>query len=190
MSRKSRRHRSPPFIMLPHWLVRSPAWRVLGPVDRALYLELKGRFNGHNNGMIGLGCREAADAINVSKDTANRAMVRLEEIGFIEAAQRGFYKPLGRAATEWLLTELPDDRTGHAALKTFASWAPEKQIPRPSYETPRPSGETQNQKSKGITPLRRTTGTQNGKSEELASHTRDTYRSTIPPAAGGWRGVV
>ena len=168
--------------MLPRWVVRSPAWRALGPVDRAIYLELRDRFNGQNNGMIGLGCREAAEAVNVSKDTANRAMVRLEEYGFVEPTTKGFYKPLGRAATEWLLTELPDNRTGHAALKTFASWTPEKQIPRRTSGTPRPSGETQTRRMKDITPLRRTTGTQTVNSSELASQHRDTSRSTIPPS--------
>jgi hypothetical protein len=185
-----RKQKSPPFVMLPHWVIKTPAWRALFPVDRAIYLELRGRFNGHNNGNIGLGCREAAGAVNVSKDTAHRSMSRLVEIGFIEATSKGFYKPLGRAATEWLLTELPDDRTGHRALKTFASWSPEKQNPRHSGETPRPSGETQTEKMKDITPLRRTTGTQTANSSKSASHHRDTSRATTSPAAATLSEVI
>lgn len=181
MSKRSGRTKSPPFIMLPLWVIRSTAWRALGPVERSIYLEMKGRFNGHNNGTIGLGCREAADAVNVGKDTANRAMVRLQEFGFIEATTKGFYKPLGRAATEWLLTELPDDRTGHKALKTFASWAGEKQKPRRTSGTPRPLSETQIENMKDITPLRRTSGTQTGNSGQTASHPKDTSRATTSP---------
>ena len=102
MSRRNFRTKSPPFVMLPRWVTHTVAWRHLDPSSRALYLELRERFNGHNNGTIGFGCREAARAIDVGHDTANRALRKLTEYGFIEAVSKGEFSQNGRRATEWL----------------------------------------------------------------------------------------
>lgn len=177
MARK--RSKSPPFVMLPKWVVRSPAWRALSANARAVYLELRDRFNGHNNGMIGLGVREAAEATNMHKNTANRAIIELEQAGFLEPGTKGAFRQNGRRATEWLLTELPDDRTGHAALKTFMS----RKIVSPSTGTISPSTGTQSRKAEGKPPLRPSTRTEAAKKADLASLQRDTSISTIPPPA-------
>lgn len=163
--------------MLPKWVVRSPAWRALSPNARAVYLELRERFNGHNNGMIGLGVREAAEATNMHKNTANRAISELESAGFIEPTTKGAFRQNGRRATEWLLTELPDDRTGHAALKTFMS---RKNISPPTG-TVSPATGTQNAKAAKNAALRPPTGTESAKNADLVSLQRDTSRSTISP---------
>lgn len=176
---KNRRQKSPPFVMLPHWVLRSPAWRSLSPNARAIYLELKARFNGANNGMIGLGCREAAEATNMHKNSANRAIQELEDTGFIQAAVKGAFRQNGRKATDWLLTELQDDRTGHAPLKSFMSTAFRKN-PSPSTGTVSPSTGTQTDKTGQRTVLRPSTGTETRKRADLASLQRDTSRSTIP----------
>lgn len=114
------------FAMLPHYLLKSPAWRALDTNARALYLELLVRFNGHNNGSIGLGTREAADSLNVKKDTARRAFNALEEHGFIAVAQTSTFGQK-RLSREWLLTDRHDDRNGQGARKDFMRWRPEKQ---------------------------------------------------------------
>jgi len=173
-----RRTKSPPFVMLPRWVVRSPAWRDLSPNARAVYLELRDRFNGHNNGMIGLGCREAAEAINVHRNVANRAIKELEDAGFIEATAKGAFRQNGRRATDWLLTELDDDRTGHKAAKTFMSRASERKLLSPSTGTVSPSTGTQNDKTLRRSGLRPSHGTETAKVLELASLPRDTSRST------------
>jgi hypothetical protein len=177
---RTRRQKSPPFVMLPRWVVRSPAWRQLSPNARAIYFELRDRFNGSNNGMIGLGVREAADATNMHKNSANRAIKELGDAGFIAPATKGAFRQNGRRATEWLLTELPDDRTGHAALKTFMSRLNQKFL-SPSTGTVSPSTGTQTVNEARKTALRPSTGTEKPKSADLASLQRDTYRSTIPP---------
>lgn len=46
-------------VRLYHWLMQSEAWRTLSPVAKALYLELAYRYNGANNGRIGLSVRDA-----------------------------------------------------------------------------------------------------------------------------------
>lgn len=192
MSRKGRRTKSPPFVMLPKWLVATPAWRHLDPPCRAVYLELRIRFNGHNNGMIGLGCREAAAAINVSKATANRAFRRLTEVGFIEEATPSNFNTNGRRATEWLLTELPDDRTGHKATKPFASWRPESSNHSLTRGTTSLTRGTQTNVQAKKSTLRLTRGTQKGASVDFVSHQRYTSRSTTSPEqqSGALRGSV
>jgi len=40
--------KGPKFVKLDHWLLRTAAWRDLDPVARALYIELRQRFNGMN----------------------------------------------------------------------------------------------------------------------------------------------
>ncbi len=176
-----RRTKSPPFIMLPKWVTLTAAWRHLDPPAVALYLVLRSRFNGHNNGTIGLGCREAASLTNVGPDTANRAFRKLTEMGFIEAATKGGFSQNGRRATEWLLTELPDDRTGHKATKAFASWVPENSKASPISRTHSPSHRTQTAKSAIVTPLRPTSRTETPNSPDLASDLKDTSRATTSP---------
>ncbi len=39
-------------VQLQEWFQRTEAWRTLKPGPRALYIELKRRFNGRNNGKI------------------------------------------------------------------------------------------------------------------------------------------
>jgi hypothetical protein len=57
------------FTRLPEWLQRSEAWATLKPGPRALYVELKRRFMGSNNGRIVLSHRDAAKALNVHRNT-------------------------------------------------------------------------------------------------------------------------
>lgn len=186
MSRKSRRSKSPPFVMLPRFVTRSAAWRNLDPVGRALYLELRERFNGANNGMIGLGCREAAEAVNVGLGTASRSFKKLQDYGFVEIATPGKFMTNGRRATEWLLTELPDDRTGHRAAKTFERWSP-KTKPSVSGGTHSVSRGTQIEKSAPFDGLRSTSDTQRPSDGESAFHRGYTSRYAMGEVANGKR---
>jgi len=114
------------FVMLPHYLLKSSAWRDLDTNARALYVELLLRFNGANNGSIGLGTREAADALHVGRNTAARAFDALQSHGFIAIAQDASFDQK-RLARAWLLTDFHDDRNSQAARKDFMRWQPEKQ---------------------------------------------------------------
>lgn len=115
------------FVMLPHYLVKSAAWRDLSANARALYIEIVLRFNGTNNGSIGLGNREAAEALNVKgKDTARRAFDELMEHGFIALGQASSFGQK-RLSREWLLTDHHDDRNGQGARKDFMRWPHQKQ---------------------------------------------------------------
>jgi hypothetical protein len=111
--------------------MESVAYRSLKPASRTLLSELIYRFNGHNNGQIGLGVREATKAIGVkSVQTAGRAFADLQRKGFIVAERKGSFdcsKGGQHRATEWRLTHLPAanssaSKSANAPTKEFMYW--------------------------------------------------------------------
>ena len=137
--------------------MRSGAWTSLKPGPRALYVELKRRFNGSNNGHLFLSHRDAAKAINVGRDTAAGYFHTLEERGFI-AVTKGHClgsNGIGQAA-HYRLTEATYD--GKPATKEFMEWKPsEKQKPRRKIQHP--------MAGKSDTPCRKTRHSENQMSE-------------------------
>lgn len=121
---KGRSKYGQPFVQLFLYMLQSPAWAALPPVDRAIYLHLAGIYNGSNNGSLGLSVRNAAEACNVNKDTAAKALIRLQEAGFIECSQLGAFGRKVRHSAEWCLTVHKNDRTGAPASKAFMRWRP------------------------------------------------------------------
>jgi hypothetical protein len=107
-------------------MLNSPAWKDLNAVERAIYLELTYRYNGSNNGRISYSARQAAEALNISKDTAARGLRSLEIHGFIVAEKRGAFHCKMRHATEYRLTIYESDiATAYAArlaTKEFMCW--------------------------------------------------------------------
>lgn len=125
-------------VQLPEWLQASEAWATLPPGPRALYIELKRRFNGANNGKIILSHRDAAAALNVHRNTVGPWFKELEERGFIDMTQAPHLGPSGIGkASVWALGELPTS-DGRPAEKRFMSWR-QKQNPRTRNRTPRHS---------------------------------------------------
>ena len=109
------------FIQLEHWVYDSPAWQSLKPGPRALHVEMKRRFNGHNNGEIFLSQRDAAKALNIGRDTAEIYRKELVEKGFIVRTVGHYLGPVGIGqAAKWALTELP--LGGNPATKEFLKW--------------------------------------------------------------------
>lgn len=95
------------FVMLDNYVFDCPAYRAIAPAPRCLLWELVRRHNGSNNGKIGLGVREAAKCLNVTKDTAAGYFRVLLESGFIAPNRPGGFNlkdPSTRRATEWRLT--------------------------------------------------------------------------------------
>jgi hypothetical protein len=62
------------FVSLTEFMLGSAAWRALDGNCRALYVELARRYRGpnSNNGKIPYSVREAAQALNVGRSTAQR----------------------------------------------------------------------------------------------------------------------
>lgn len=103
------------------------------PGPRALYVELKRRFNGGNNGRIYLSHREAAEALCIGRDTVGKHYKELVERGFLNITRGHFLGPegVGQAAL-YALTEEPLD--GSPATKEFLNWR--KQKPRRKNRQP------------------------------------------------------
>jgi hypothetical protein len=110
------------FVQLHEWFQKTTAWSTLPPGPRALYIELKRRHTGSNNGHIILSHREAAKLLHVHRNTVGPWFKELEARGFIVMTQAPYLGPSGVGQTShWLLTEIP----GHGketASKAFASW--------------------------------------------------------------------
>jgi DNA-binding transcriptional MocR family regulator len=107
------------FVQLMEWQLASPAWRSLTPTARALYVELKRRYNRSNNGDITLSHREAAKALNLHRNTVGKYYKELQGAGFIEETEGYCLGPSGVGETsKWLLTELPS-KDMRPAKRTF-----------------------------------------------------------------------
>jgi hypothetical protein len=95
------------FVMLDNYIFDCLAYRTMKPGPRALLWELIRLHNGNDNGRIGLGVRNAAQALGVSKDTAAGYFETLMKRGFIAVARSGGFNmkdPQSRRASEWRLT--------------------------------------------------------------------------------------
>lgn len=97
------------------------AWATLKPGPRALYVELKRRFNGRNNGRILMSQREAADLLNVHRNTVPGYFHELERRALIRATGAGHLGADGYGiATRWALCEFPVD--GKPPDLAYRSW--------------------------------------------------------------------
>jgi hypothetical protein len=110
-------------VQLPEYLQATEAWATLKPGPRALYVELKRRYNGRNNGRIILSHRDAAQAINVSRNTVGGYFDELEARGLIQMTRAPFLGPSGVGqASLWALEEIPTS-DGRSAQKSFMKWS-------------------------------------------------------------------
>lgn len=122
-------------VQLPEWLQASKAWRTLPVGPRALYVEIKRRYNGSNNGRVILSHRDAAKAVNAHRNTVGRWFSELEDRGFIVMAQAPHLGPSGIGkSSHWTLAEYPTDDMKPATM-AFMRWS-EKQKPRTTTMTP------------------------------------------------------
>jgi Helix-turn-helix domain len=115
------------FVSLPHYMLKSSAWRSLSPVARSVYIELAALYNGTNNGGLALSARDAAKRVGCSKNTAALAFSELERKGFICRRQQGHFDRKTRHSGEYGLTLYSCDRTGERASKAFMSWRPDQE---------------------------------------------------------------
>jgi hypothetical protein len=64
-------------------MARSLAFRSLSGAALKVFLEVRTRFNGGNNGELSLSLDEAARLLGIGKGTAQRAFAELQEKGFL-----------------------------------------------------------------------------------------------------------
>ena len=112
------------FVMLDGFMMESAAWRALSPAARVVYIEVRRRYNGSNNGRLALSVRDAAAQCNINKDTSRKALASLQDHGFIECVTPGGFTRKVRHATEWRLLDQRCDKTGALPTKAFMRWRP------------------------------------------------------------------
>jgi hypothetical protein len=71
--------------------------------------------NGSNNGRVSMSARMVGERLNVSKDTANRAIKELVTFGFLLRTRAARFASK-RVAAEYLMTHVADDRTDPKAI--------------------------------------------------------------------------
>ncbi|WP_421360266.1 hypothetical protein [Agrobacterium rosae] len=179
MTNKNKRKGKSKFIMIDGYVKRSAAWKALTPVDRNAYIEVKWKYDGLNNGRIGLGCRELAEELGMGRDTANRALEALQEKGFIRKARASAFNVKNRAATEWRLTEYSCDVTGELPTKDFMRWTPAKNPQSHPSDTQSHPSDTPLPKMTEIISHSRTHRTVKPELANPQSHPSDTYRYTM-----------
>lgn len=122
-------------IRLYEWELKSEAYQSLDVYARALLVEFKRRYNGQNNGGIAFSLNEMQTALGCSNKPVAKALVALQERGFVRLAQKGSFdwKARGRApsrSSTWILTEHSIDlplRTLTPGTKDYMRWkAPSK----------------------------------------------------------------
>lgn len=98
MSRNQKRsntHGGKHYVQLPEWLLASPAWRGLSIGARALYVELKRKYRGGNNGDIRLSHRDAAALLGLHRNSVGKLFRELEDAGFIRMLEGHYLGPSG-----------------------------------------------------------------------------------------------
>ena len=103
-------------------MVEHQSWLDLTPAARCVYIEIRRRFNGMNNGEIHLSCREAAKVAKSSKSTASCLFKELIEHGFIKESQKGKFRH--RWASTWQLTN--EEFMGRQKTDEWVHWQPKK----------------------------------------------------------------
>jgi hypothetical protein len=124
--KRSRKERLPRFVAVYEWEMVLPAYRLLSAYGRALLLEFRIAYNGHNNGGIVMSVRHAAKLLNCSKDTALKVIRELEEKGWIVKTSNGsFSQKTNKTASMWRITNQPVGLgVDTPATKEFARWSP------------------------------------------------------------------
>ena len=126
MPRKQSRDKPARYVSMSHYLMKSQAWKSLGCIERAVYLDMASRYYGSNNGRIGYSIRCAVDELHIGTSTSKRALDALQDRGFIVAVKKGAFSLKTRNSTEWRLTEYQCDVSHKLATKDFMTWTPDK----------------------------------------------------------------
>ena len=110
------------YALLPYAMLLSPAWLSLsGPATR-VWLLLRCRFNGGNNGQLILSLEEAARLLRLGKATVLDALRELEEKALIVCTRRGQW--YGRLASTWAVTD--KGVNGEQPTNAWRHWRPSK----------------------------------------------------------------
>lgn len=175
---KGRSKGCPPYVQLFHWIRKTEAWRSLSPYPKLLYIEIRGRYNGSNNGGISFSVREAMEALSCSNRTAISSFRDLEDRGLIKAVIKGAfewktrYGAEGRATT-WLLTELQQDIPERSLVPSydFKKWtAPDDPKKKTRVKNVHPMGEKNSPMKQGMGEKNSSNGCKNSTHKAALEH--------------------
>jgi hypothetical protein len=108
------------FVGFEFWEIETEAFAHLSADATRVYLFLKKRYNGSNNGQVIFSHRDAAKALRSDWRRAANALAELQHYGFIKLRTPGEPGPNIRPASEWQLTVF--ECGGQPASKDFARW--------------------------------------------------------------------
>ena len=125
MSRR-KKYNGPRFAALYDWEMKLPAYRLMSVYGRALLMEFRMAYTGHNNGEIVMSIRQAAELLNCNKDTAAKYLAELEEKGWIHQTSKGsFSQKTDKTASTWRITNQPIGLgVDTPETKEYAHWKP------------------------------------------------------------------
>jgi transposase len=98
-----------PFVKVHWYVLDSQGWHDLSLMARCAYVELARRYDGANNGMIGMSARDLGKRLNRSPSHAAKALRELEDAGFITITKQGTFKRKNRLASEYRLNAFISD---------------------------------------------------------------------------------
>jgi hypothetical protein len=104
-------------VRLYEHIEKTTAWRDLSGIASKAWLTVNLMFNGSNNGKLAISSRELGKRIGVSHATAARALLELENAGFLRMTKASAFGT--RRAAEFRLTHLPNNLTGEPATYDF-----------------------------------------------------------------------
>lgn len=108
------------YAAITYEMLQSMAWRSLSGAAVKVWLELRTRFHGANNGSLVFSMDEAARLIGLGKSTVQRALIELQEKGFIICTRRGQW--YGRRASIWATTD--KSIGGTPPTNAWKTWRP------------------------------------------------------------------
>lgn len=121
--------KTPPYFMTEHSLMMCNAYKTLSLVAREALRSIMVHHTGSNNGAIGMGAQQVADACGIADlKTARQALVDLETKGFIVETFRP--KQGQKLVKRWGLTCYPI-ADADTPLRTYLTWAPGRKFTRP-----------------------------------------------------------
>ncbi|MEH6696681.1 MAG: helix-turn-helix domain-containing protein [Hyphomonas sp.] len=108
------------YLPIPYTMAHSAAFRSLSGPALKVWVELRSRYNGSNNGRLSLSFQNAAERLSMSKSTVKRAFDELIEKGFVRKRREGTW--YGRLAAEYVVTSERLD--GNAPTRDWQNWKP------------------------------------------------------------------
>ncbi|WP_018997599.1 helix-turn-helix domain-containing protein [Hirschia maritima] len=111
------------YLPIPYSMANHPTFRSLSGPAVKVWIELRSKFNGSNNGKLSLSFQDAATKLGLSKTTVGRAFNELQEKGFIVKQKAGHW--YGRKAAEYQITDKPYN--GSTATRSWQQWRAPKE---------------------------------------------------------------